>query len=61
MEYPDHMSVEELADTLGIPTAQIIRVLAALGELERPDSTLSSAEVELMYEELGLRFEGSDR
>lgn len=53
------MNVRELAESLGVPSSQIIRVLAGLGELKTPESALSPEEVELLREELGFRFHGS--
>ncbi|MBA2442139.1 MAG: translation initiation factor IF-2 [Rubrobacter sp.] len=50
-------SVKDLADALGIPPAQIIKILMGLGEMKTQTQTLSTEEIELIAEELGAEVE----
>ena len=46
-------TVKDLADALGIPPSQVIKVLMSLGEMKTLTQTLSTEEIELISEELG--------
>ena len=50
-------TVKDLADALGIPPTQIIKVLMGLGEMKTVTQTLSTEEIELIAEELGAEVE----
>src|SRR5918995_5061281 len=50
-------TVKDLADALGIPPAQVIKVLMSLGEMKTVTQTLSTEEIELVAEELGREVE----
>jgi translation initiation factor IF-2 len=50
-------TVKDLADALGTPPAQIIKVLMGLGEMKTLTQTLSTEEVELIADELGVEVE----
>jgi translation initiation factor IF-2 len=50
-------TVKDLADALGIPPAQVIKVLMSLGEMKTVTQTLSTEEIEVIAEELGAEVE----
>ncbi|HSL01811.1 MAG TPA: translation initiation factor IF-2 [Rubrobacteraceae bacterium] len=50
-------TVKDLADALGIPPTQIIKVLMGLGEMKTVTQTLSTEEIELIAEELEVEVE----
>ena len=50
-------TVKDLGDALGVPPAQIIKVLMGLGEMKTLTQTLSTEEIELIAEELGAEVE----
>ena len=50
-------TVKDLADSLGVPPAQIIKVLMGLGEMRTVTQTLSTEEIELLAEEMGVEVE----
>ncbi len=50
-------SVKDLGDALGVPPTQIIKVLMGLGEMKTLTQTLSTEEIELISEELGVQVE----
>ncbi len=50
-------TVKDLGDALGVPPTQIIKVLMGLGEMKTLTQTLSTEEIELIAEELGVRVE----
>jgi translation initiation factor IF-2 len=50
-------TVKDLGDALGVPPTQIIRVLMSLGEIKTLTQTLSTEEIELIAEELGVEVE----
>ena len=50
-------TVKDLADALGIPPAQVIKVLMGLGEMRTVTQTLSIEEIELIAEEIGTEVE----
>jgi translation initiation factor IF-2 len=50
-------SVKDLGDALGVPPTQIIKVLMGLGEMKTLTQTLSTEEIELIAEELGVQVE----
>ena len=50
-------TVKDLADAVGIPPTQIIKVLMGLGEMRTVTQTLSIEEIELVAEELGVEVE----
>src|SRR5918995_1719020 len=50
-------SVKDLGDALGVPPTQIIKVLMGLGEMKTLTQTLSTEEIELIAEELGVEVE----
>jgi translation initiation factor IF-2 len=50
-------SVKDLGDALGVPPTQIIKVLMGLGEMKTLTQTLSTEEIELVAEELGVQVE----
>ena len=50
-------TVKDLADALGIPPSQVIKVLMGLGEMKTLTQTLSTEEIELVAEELGAEVE----
>jgi translation initiation factor IF-2 len=50
-------TVKDLGDALGVPPTQVIKVLMGLGEMKTLTQTLSTEEIELVAEELGVRVE----
>jgi translation initiation factor IF-2 len=50
-------TVKDLGDALGVPPTQIIKVLMGLGEMKTLTQTLSTEEIELVAEELGVEVE----
>src|SRR5215216_1353711 len=50
-------TVKDLGDALGVPPTQIIKVLMGLGEMKTLTQTLSTEEIELVAEELGVGVE----
>src|ERR687889_650044 len=50
-------SVKDLGDALGVPPTQIIKVLMGLGEMRTVTQTLSTEEIELVADELGVQVE----
>ncbi|MGB3635078.1 MAG: translation initiation factor IF-2, partial [Rubrobacteraceae bacterium] len=50
-------TVKDLADAVGIPPTQVIKVLMGLGEMRTVTQTLSIEEIELISEELGVTVE----
>jgi translation initiation factor IF-2 len=50
-------TVKDVADAVGIPPTQVIKVLMGLGEMRTQTQTLSTEEIELVAEELGLQVE----
>ena len=50
-------TVKDLGDTLGVPPTQIIKVLMGLGEMKTLTQTLSTEEIELVADELGVQVE----
>jgi translation initiation factor IF-2 len=50
-------TVKDLAEALGIPPSQVIKVLMGLGEMKTLTQTLSTEEIELISEELGAEVE----
>src|SRR5215210_1875852 len=50
-------TVKDLGDALGVPPTQIIKVLMGLGEMKTLTQTLSTEEIELISEELGVEVE----
>ncbi|MDP8939742.1 MAG: translation initiation factor IF-2 [Actinomycetota bacterium] len=50
-------TVKDLADAVGVPSTQIIKVLMGLGEMRTVTQTLSIEEIELISEELGVEVE----
>jgi len=50
-------TVKDLGDALGVPPTQIIKVLMGLGEMKTLTQTLSTEEIELIAEELGVQVE----
>ena len=50
-------TVKDLADSLEVPPAQIIKVLMGLGEMRTVTQTLSTEEIELIAEEMGVEVE----
>ena len=50
-------TVKDLGDALGVPPTQIIKVLMGLGEMKTLTQTLSTDEIELVAEELGVEVE----
>jgi translation initiation factor IF-2 len=50
-------TVKDLGDALGVPPTQVIKVLMGLGEMKTLTQTLSTAEIELVAEELGVEVE----
>src|SRR5919202_496804 len=47
-------TVKDLADTLGVPPTQIIKVLMSLGEMKTVTQTLSTEEIELIADDMGI-------
>src|SRR5215210_5813722 len=47
-------TIKDLGDALGVPPTQIIKVLMGLGEMKTLTQTLSTEEIELITEELGV-------
>ena len=50
-------TVKDVADAVGVPPTQIIKVLMGLGEMRTVTQTLSIEEIELVAEELGVEVE----
>ncbi len=50
-------TVKDLGDAIGVPPTQIIKVLMALGEMKTLTQTLSTEEIVLVAEELGVEVE----
>src|SRR5215211_1504634 len=50
-------TIKDLGDALGVPPTQIIKVLMSLGEMKTLTQTLSTEEIELIAEELGVEVE----
>ncbi|MDP8947469.1 MAG: translation initiation factor IF-2 [Actinomycetota bacterium] len=50
-------TVKDLGDALAVPPTQIIKALMALGEMKTLTQTLSTEEIELVAEELGVEVE----
>src|ERR687898_123380 len=50
-------SVKDLGEAIGVPPTQIIKVLMGLGEMKTLTQTLSTEEIELIAEELGVEVE----
>ena len=50
-------AVKDLGDALGVPPTQVIKVLMGLGEMKTLTQTLSTEEIELVAEELGVQVE----
>ena len=50
-------TVKDLGDAVGVPPTQIIKVLMGLGEMKTLTQTLSTEEIELISEELGVEVE----
>jgi translation initiation factor IF-2 len=50
-------TVKDLGDAIGVPPTQIIKVLMGLGEMKTLTQTLSTEEIELVSEELGVEVE----
>ncbi|MDQ3911052.1 MAG: translation initiation factor IF-2 N-terminal domain-containing protein, partial [Actinomycetota bacterium] len=50
-------TVKDLGEALGVPPTQIIKVLMAVGEMKTLTQTLSTEEIELVAEELGVEVE----
>src|SRR5918998_1744550 len=50
-------TVKDLGDAIGVPPTQIIKVLMGLGEMKTLTQTLSTEEIELISEELGVEVE----
>jgi translation initiation factor IF-2 len=50
-------TVKDLGGALGVPPTQIIKVLMSLGEMKTLTQTLSTEEIELVAEELGVEVE----
>ena len=50
-------TVKDIADAVGVPPTQIIKVLMGLGEMRTVTQTLSIEEIELVAEELGIEVE----
>src|ERR671938_2073890 len=50
-------TVKDLADALEVPPTQIIKVLMALGEMKTVTQTLSTEEIELIAEDMGVEVE----
>ena len=50
-------TVKDLADALGVAPAQIVKVLFSMGEMKTVTQTLSTEEIELIAEEMGVEVE----
>ncbi|MDQ3965051.1 MAG: translation initiation factor IF-2 [Actinomycetota bacterium] len=50
-------TVKDLADVLGVPPTQIIKVLMSLGEMKTVTQTLSTDEIELVADDMGVEVE----
>ena len=50
-------TVKDLGDAMGVPPTQVIKVLMGLGEMKTLTQTLSTEEIELVAEELGVEVE----
>src|SRR5215207_9613933 len=50
-------TVKDLGEALGVPPTQIIKVLMGLGEMKTLTQTLSTEEIELISEEIGVEVE----
>ena len=50
-------TVKDLADALGVAPAQIVKILFSMGEMRTVTQTLSTEEIELIAEEMGVEVE----
>src|ERR687893_906362 len=50
-------TVKDLGEAIGVPPTQIIKILMGLGEMKTLTQTLSTEEIELISEELGIEVE----
>ena len=50
-------TVKDMADALGVPPAQVIKVLMSLGEMKTVTQTLSTEEIELVADDMGIEVE----
>jgi translation initiation factor IF-2 len=50
-------TVKDMADALGIPPARVIKVLMSLGEMKTVTQTLSTEEIELVADDMGIEVE----
>ena len=50
-------TVKDLAEALGVPPTQIIKVLMSLGEMKTVTQTLSTEEIELVADDMGIEVE----
>jgi translation initiation factor IF-2 len=50
-------TVKDIADALGVPPTQIIKVLMSLGEMKTVTQTLSTEEIELVADDMGFEVE----
>jgi translation initiation factor IF-2 len=50
-------TVKDMADALGVPPTQIIKVLMSLGEMKTVTQTLSTEEIELVADDMGFEVE----
>src|SRR5918911_1527945 len=50
-------TVKDLAEALGVPPTQIIKVLMSLGEMKTVTQTLSTEEIELIADDMGVEVE----
>src|ERR687886_359104 len=50
-------TVKDLADALGVPPTQVIKVLMTLGEMKTVTQTLSTEEIELVADDMGIEVE----
>ena len=50
-------TVKDMADALGVPPTQIIKVLMSLGEMKTVTQTLSTEEIELVADDMGIEVE----
>ena len=50
-------TVKDMADALGVPPTQVIKVLMSLGEMKTVTQTLSTEEIELVADDMGIEVE----
>jgi translation initiation factor IF-2 len=50
-------TVKDMADALGVPPTQLIKVLMSLGEMKTVTQTLSTEEIELVADDMGIEVE----